>query len=137
MCACVCVCVFLFFFFTRFGTSFTVTATVYTLCMNSSQSLTCQTIFSPLVHIVHCLQTHKFHFSATFSLKMCPTVLFTNFKNYLTTVFFSFQFQFSAVSKQTLNPQSPWHQVPHLVELCPVELPISTHLAKPTIQLEH
>ena len=30
---------------------------------------------------VHCSRTHKFHFSATFSLKMGPTVLFTHLKN--------------------------------------------------------
>ena len=29
---------------------------------------------------VHCYRTHKYHFSATFSLKMGHTVLFTHLK---------------------------------------------------------
>ena len=29
---------------------------------------------------MHCLQTHKFHFSVTFSLKMGPMTLFTHLK---------------------------------------------------------
>ena len=36
---------------------------------------------------VHCLRTHKFHFSATFSLKMGPTALFTYLKKYFAIVF--------------------------------------------------
>ena len=40
--------------------------------------------------------THKHHFSATFSLKMGPTVLFTHLKIILLQCF-----QFSAVSKRT------------------------------------
>ena len=38
------------------------------------------TNFYPHVCPVHCLQTHKFHFSAIFSLKMSPAVLFTHLK---------------------------------------------------------
>ena len=54
---------------------------------------------------VHCLRTHKFHFSAIFSLKMGPTILFTHLKIISLQCFsvFSFSFQFSAVSKRTLN----------------------------------
>ena len=61
--------------------------------------------FSQSVHIVHCLWTHKFHFSKTFSLKMSLTVLFTHLKIILLQYFsvFSFSFQFSAVSKRILN----------------------------------
>ena len=57
------------------------------------------------MHIVYCSRTHKFHFSATFSLKMGPTVLFTHFKIILLQYFsvFSFSFQFSTISKRTLT----------------------------------
>ena len=49
--------------------------------------------------------SHKLHFSATFSLKMSHTVLFTHLKIILLQCFsfFSFSFQFSAVSKWTLR----------------------------------
>ena len=46
--------------------------------------------------LVHCLWTHKFHFSATFSLKMGPTILFTHLKIILLQCF---QFQFSVSVK--------------------------------------
>ena len=70
------------------------------------QSLTCQTILSQLVHTMHYSRTHKFHFLATFLLKMGPTVLFTHLKIILLQCFsvFSFSFQFSAVSKRTRTP---------------------------------
>ena len=42
---------------------------------------------------VYCLWTHKFHFSATFSLKMSPTVLFTYLKIILLQCFLVFSFQ--------------------------------------------
>ena len=42
---------------------------------------------------VHCLRTHKFHFSVTFSLKMSPTILFTHLKIILLQCF---QFSVSA-----------------------------------------
>ena len=38
------------------------------------------TNFQPHVGPMHCSRTHKFYFSATFSLKMGPTVLFTHLK---------------------------------------------------------
>ena len=41
---------------------------------------------------VHCLRTHKFHFSVTFSLKIGLTILFTHLKIILLQYF---QFQFS------------------------------------------
>ena len=47
---------------------------------------------------VHCLRTHKFHFSATFSLKMGPTVLFTHLKINLLQYF-----QFSVFSFNKIN----------------------------------
>ena len=52
--------------------------------------------------------SHKIHFSTTFSLKMGPTILFTYLKIILLQCFsvFSFSFQFSAVSKRTLNVSS-------------------------------
>ena len=55
------------------------------------QNLTFLTFFSQSVHTVHCLWTHKFHFSTTFSLKMGLTVLFTHLKIILLQCF-----QFSA-----------------------------------------
>ena len=48
-------------------------------------------------------ETHKSLYSATFSLKMGLTVLFTHLKIILLQCFSIFNFQFSAVSKQTLN----------------------------------
>ena len=45
---------------------------------------------------VHYLRTHKFHFSATFSLKIGPTALFTHLKIILLQCF---QFQFSVSAK--------------------------------------
>ena len=62
---------------------------------------------------MYCLWTHKFHFSAIFSLKMGPTVLFTYLKIILLQCFsvFSSSFQFSAVSKWTLNLLHPFTQL--------------------------
>ena len=51
------------------------------------------TNFYPHVCPVHCLQTHKFHFSAIFSLKMSHTVLFTHLKIILLQCFSVFSFQ--------------------------------------------
>ena len=55
-------------------------------------------LFSWTVHGVHCSQTPKFYFSATFSLKMGLMVLFTHLKIILLQCFL-----FSAVSKRTLS----------------------------------
>ena len=98
---------FFFSFFFFFWHAFEgLAATVHALCMNSSRkSLTFLPLLSQSGHIVHYSQTHKFHFSAIFSLKMGLTVLFTHLKIILLQCFsvFSFNFQFSAVSKQTLS----------------------------------
>ena len=92
---------FSFFFFHAFER---LSVTVHALCMNSSRKVFL-TFFSQSVHTMYCLWTHKFHFSATFSLKMVPTVLFTHLKIILLQYFsvFSFSFQFSAISKRTLH----------------------------------
>ena len=64
------------------------------LFMNSSRKVW---LFPPFQHKFYCSWTHKFHFSATFSLKMGPTVLFTHLKIILLQCFsvsvsvFSFQ----------------------------------------------
>ena len=60
-------------------------------------------LFMWTMHGVHCLQTYKFYFLATFLLKMGLTILFTYLKIILLQYFsiFSFNFQFSTVSKQT------------------------------------
>ena len=49
---------------------------------------------------VHCLWTHKFHFSETFSLKMGLTILFIHLKIILLQYF---QFQFSVSVTITIN----------------------------------
>ena len=51
------------------------------------------TNFQPHVGPVHYSRTHKFYFSATFSLKMSPTVLFTHLKIILLQCFSVFSFQ--------------------------------------------
>ena len=100
---CVCVCnlhvsfffLFFFFFFTRFG----VMRLLFMHCsLNSSRKCLLSIVNSAFVH---CSRTHKFHFSATFSLQMGPMVLFT-FKNYFTTVFSVFNF--SKISSIQTNP---------------------------------
>ena len=65
---------FLFFFFTRFGK----TRLLFMYCsMNSNRKCW---LFCSKQCIMYCSGTHKFHFLATFSLKMGPTVLFTHLK---------------------------------------------------------
>ena len=96
-----CLC-FFFFFCTRLWVCDYCSCTIqWTVAANFDFS----NFFSQSVHIVHCSWTHKFHFLATFSLKMGPTVLFTYLKIILLQYFlvFSFSFQFSAVFKWTLN----------------------------------
>ena len=58
--------------------------------------------FFTFQHKFYCLRIHRFHFSTTFSLKMGPTILFTYLKIILLQYFsvFSFNFQFSTVSKR-------------------------------------
>ena len=53
---------------------------------------------------MHCSRIHKFHFSATFSLKMGPTILFTHLKNYFAAVF---SVSVCSFSKNKLNPNGP------------------------------
>ena len=100
-----------FFFFFFFLHAFVRLWLLFMYCsMNSSRKVWLFYFFSQSVHIVHCSWTHKFHFSATFSLKMGRTVLFTHLKIILLQYFsvFSFSFQFSAVSKRTLRGRSFW-----------------------------
>ena len=88
-------CFLIFFFFFSFWPHYLTKSTV-----NSA--------------LVYCSQTHKFHFSTTFSLKMDPTILFTHLKIILLQCFsvFSFSFQFSAVSKRTLTKFVAWYSRP-------------------------
>ena len=68
---CICVCVFLFFSFF----SCVCENCDYCSCTvheQQPQSLTFLTFFNQSMHTMHCSWTHKFHFSATFSLKMGP-----------------------------------------------------------------
>ena len=97
---------FFYFFFHAFVR---LAAIVHALCMNSSHKVWLfLPFFSQSVHIVHYSWTHKFHFSATFSLKMDFTVLFTHLKIILLQYFsvFSFSFQFSTISKRTIFGQT-------------------------------
>ena len=99
----VCVSAFFFFFFTRFKPNFvTVHSLLRLLFINSSRKVW---LFPHFQHKFYSLLTHKFHFSTTFSLKMSLTILFTYLKIILLQCFlvFNFNFQFSAVSKQTLS----------------------------------
>ena len=96
--------VFLFFFFFFFCTrlwdcGYCLCTVQWTVAAKFDFSI----FFSQSVHIVHYSWTHKFHFSATFSLKLGPTVLFTYLKIILLQYFLVFKFQFSAISKRTLN----------------------------------
>ena len=50
------------------------------------------TNFQPHMGLVHCSQTHKFHFLATFSLKIDSTKLFTHLKIILLQYFLIFSF---------------------------------------------
>ena len=94
------VCVFFFFFARVCETA----ATVHVLFNEQQlQSLIFLFFFSQSVHIMHCSWTHKFHFSATFSLKMGPTVLFTHLKLFCYSIF---QFSVSVFSFQ-LYPNRP------------------------------
>ena len=60
------------------------------------------TYFQSHVGPVHCSQTHKFHFSTTFSLKMDPTVLFTYLKIIFLQYFSVFNFSFQLYSNGPL-----------------------------------
>ena len=92
-----------FFFF--FLHAFVSLRLLFMYCsMNSSCKLWLSIFFSQSVHIVHYLWTHKFHFSAIFSLKNGSHGTIYTFKNYFATVFFSFQFQFSFFSCIQTDP---------------------------------
>ena len=66
------------------------------LFMNSSRTFPIFRHFISPVDPVHCSRAHKFHFSATFSLKMGLTALFTHLKIILLQCF---QFQFLVSAK--------------------------------------
>ena len=55
---------------------------------------------------VHCSRSHKFYFSAIFSLKMDSTVLFTHLKIILLQYFQFLIFSFSKISSIQTDPQS-------------------------------
>ena len=65
---------------------------------------------------VHCSWTHKLHFLAIFSLKMCPTVLFTHLKIILLQYFQFSIFSFSKISSIQTHPISFNHNTRHQVE---------------------
>ena len=83
-------------------------ATVYALCITIAAKFDFSYFFfSQLVHTVYYLWTHKFHFSATFSLKMDSMILFTYLKIILLQYFsvFCFIFQFSVFSCIQTDPK--------------------------------
>ena len=60
---------------------------------------------------MHYLQTHKFYFSAIFSLKMGPTALFTHLKIILLQYFqfqFSVSIKISSIQTDDFIPQLTW-----------------------------
>ena len=98
------VCVFPLFFFWH---AFVSLRLLFIYCsMNSNCKVWLFYFFSQSMHIVYCLWTHKFHFSATFLLKMGLTVLFTYLKIILLQYFsvFSFNFQFLVSSCIQTDP---------------------------------
>ena len=54
--------------------------------------------------LVYCSRTYKFHFLATFSLKICLTVLFTHLKIILLQCFQFSVFNFSKISSIQTDP---------------------------------
>ena len=82
------------FFFTRFGV-------MRLLFINSNRKYW---LFIVNSVYVHCSRIHKLHFSATFSLKMGPTVLFTHLKIILLQCFQFSIFSFSKISYIQTDP---------------------------------
>ena len=72
---------------------------------------------------VHCLRTHKFRFSVTFSLKIGPTILFTHLKIILLQCF---QFQFSVLTKISSIQTEPQSQLPNSGRICTLKSELST-----------
>ena len=87
-------------------------------------------LFLWTMHGVHCSQTHKFHFSAIFSLKMDFAVLFTHLKIILLQYFSVFSFQlypnelWARIMTNICKRQGLWVQwreletIPWLILLC-------------------
>ena len=94
-----------FFFFLGFH-AFQGMRLLFMHCfMNSNRKCWLSTVNSATVHY---LWTHKFHFSATFSLKMGPTALFTHLKIILLQCFQFSVFNFSKISSIQTDPYS-WY----------------------------
>ena len=117
-----CIFSFLFFFFW----SVTTGDSGYCL-MNSSRTFFY--FFVPLSHqwILYTVHgTHKYHISATFSLKMDPTILFTHLKIILLQCF---QFQFSistTISSIQTNPLSQLKKI--VMKVSPLKFEININL---------
>ena len=74
------------------------------LFMNSSRTFLTFRHFYYISGSQYCSWSHKYHFSTTFLLKMCPTILFTHLKIILLQCF-QFQFSISAtISSIQTNP---------------------------------
>ena len=104
----------LYFFHTFWDKFYCYSYYSCTVHKQQPQSLTCQTIFNQSVHTMHCSRTYKFHFSATFSLKISPMVLFT----YLKIILLQYFSVFSCIqmdpyfSPTNLANCWPYHYVP-------------------------
>ena len=88
-----------FFFFSRVLEEWTVAANVDFSIMNSAHFSTMNSAS------VHCSWTHKFHFSATFSLKIGLTILFTHLKIISLRCFQFSVFNFNKISSVQTNPK--------------------------------
>ena len=91
---CIVFCSFFFFFFPHAfqRQNLAKTATAHALCMNSSQNFL---LFSTSVGLIHCSRDPQTSLFSNFFIKNGSRNTIYTFKNYFTTVFsvFSFQFQ--------------------------------------------
>ena len=96
------------FFFTRFGTNFTVTALFMHCAWTVAAKFDLSNNFQPIS--AHCalFTDPQISFFSNFFIKNWSHGTIHTFKNYFATVFFSFSFQFSTVSK--LSREKILHQ---------------------------
>ena len=96
--------VFVFAFFFFFYTFVRFAVTVHTLCMNNSRKVWFFLLFfSQSVHTVQLFIDPQISLFSNFFIKNRLHCTIHTFKNYFTIIFFNFQFQFSVISKRTLN----------------------------------
>ena len=96
------------FFFTRFGTNFTVTALFMHCVWTVATKFDLSNNFQPISAHRALFTDPQISFFSNFFIKNWSHSTIHTFKNYFVTVFFSFSFQFSAVSK--LSREKILHQ---------------------------